>query len=176
VFLGMIGLILMSSCASVDVSTDYAENVDFSDYNTFAFYKPGIDKAEISDLDKRRILKAIENELSKKGMVKSQNPDVLISIITDAEKNVNVYQNNFGWGWGWNPFFMGGAGFNNVSTSVDGILFIDVIDEETRELVWQGMGKAYLSENREDKIERIKLIVQKILEEYPPMPKPVANQ
>jgi hypothetical protein len=109
-------------------------------------------------------------------MVKSQNPDVLISIITDAEKNVNVHQNNFGWGWGWNPFFMGGAGFNNVSTSVDGILFIDVIDEETRELVWQGMGKAYLSENREDKIERIKLIVQKILEEYPPMPKPVANQ
>lgn len=176
VFLGFIGLMLMSSCASVDVSTDYAENVDFSDYNTFAFYKPGIDKAEISDLDKRRILKAIENELSKKGMVKSQNPDVLISIITDAEKNVNVYQNNFGWGWGWNPFFMGGAGFNNVSTSVDGILFIDVIDEETRELVWQGMGKAYLSENREDKIERIKLIVQKILEEYPPMPKPVANQ
>ncbi|MDR9400545.1 MAG: DUF4136 domain-containing protein [Psychroflexus sp.] len=166
----------MSSCASVDVSTDYAENVDFSDYNTFAFYKPGIDKAEISDLDKRRILRAIENELSKKGMMKSQNPDVLISIITDAEKNVNVYQNNFGWGWGWNPFFMGGAGFNNVSTSVDGILFIDVIDEESRELVWQGMGKAYLSENREDKIERIKLIVQKILEEYPPMPKPVANQ
>lgn len=174
--LGFIGLMLMSSCASVDVSTDYAENVDFSDYNTFAFYKPGIDKAEISDLDKRRILKAIENELSKKGMVKSQNPDVLISIITDAEKNVNVYQNNFGWGWGWNPFFMGGAGFNNISTSVDGILFIDVIDEETRELVWQGMGKAYLSENREDKIERIKLIVQKILEEYPPMPKTVANQ
>jgi len=177
IIIGMMGLILISSCASVDVSTDYAENIDFSDYNSFAFYKPGIDKAKISDLDKRRILRAIENELSQKGMAKSEDPDILISIITDAEKNVNVYQNNwgYGWGFGWNPFFFGGVG-NNVSTSVDGVLFIDVIDEESRELVWQGMGKANLSQEREAKIERIKLIVQKILEEYPPMPQQKMNQ
>ena len=177
IVLGIIGLILISSCASVDVSTDYAENVDFSDYNTFAFYKPGVDKAEISDLDKRRILRAIENELTQKGMTKSDNPDVLISIITDAEKNVNVYQNNwgYGWGFGWNPYFFGGVG-NNVSTSIDGVLFIDFIDEESRELVWQGMGKAYLSQEREAKIEKIKLIVQKILEKYPPMQQEKMNQ
>ena len=177
IILGMIGLMLMSSCASVDVSTDYAENVDFSKYNTFAFYKPGIDKAEISDLDKRRILRAIEYELSQKGMAKSEDPDILISIITDAEKNVNVYQNNYGYGYGlgWNPYFFGGVG-NNVSTSVDGVLFIDFIDEENRELVWQGMGKAYLSQEREAKIEKIKLIVQKILEEYPPMQQQKMNQ
>lgn len=171
IFLGIMAVVLMISCASVDVSTDYASNVDFTKYNSFAFYKPGVDKAEISDLDKRRILRAIESELKQKGMTKSEDPDLLISIITDAEKNVNVYQNNFGygWGWGWNPYFMGGPAYNNVSTSVDGILFIDFIDEESRELVWQGMGKAYLSQERDAKIEKIKLIVQKILEEYPPM-------
>ena len=207
-FLGIIAIALMSSCASVDVSTDYASNVDFTEYNTFAFYKPGVDKAEISDLDKRRILRAIESELKQKGMTKSEDPDLLVSIITDAEKNVNVYQNNFGygwgwgwnpyflggpayknvnvyqnnfgygwgWGWGWNPYFMGGPAYSNVSTSVDGILFIDLIDEESRELVWQGMGQAILSRDREEKIEKINFIVQEIMKEYPPQKEQKMNQ
>ena len=179
-FLGIIAIALMSSCASVDVSTDYASNVDFTEYNTFAFYKPGVDKAEISDLDKRRILRAIESELKQKGMTKSDNPDLWVSIITDAEKNVNVYQNNFdygwGWGWGWNPYFMGGPAYSNVSTSVDGILFIDLIDEESRELVWQGMGQAILSRDREEKIEKINFIVQEIMKEYPPQKEQKMNQ
>jgi hypothetical protein len=177
-FLGIMAFALMSSCASVDVSTDYASNVDFSQYKSFAFYKPGVDKAEISDLDKRRILRAIESELKQKGMVKSENPDLLISIITDAEKNVNVYQNNFGygWGWGWNPYFMGGPAYSNVSTSVDGILFIDLIDEQSRELVWQGMGQAILSRDREEKIEKINFIVQEIMKAYPPQKELQMNQ
>ena len=180
IILGLMGLMLVSSCASVDVSTDYAGDADFSDYNSFAFYKPGVDKAEISDLDKKRILRAIEYELKQKGMTKTEEPDVLVSIITDAEKNVNVYQNNFGYGYGYgfgfNPFFYGGRGYNNVSTSVDGLLFIDMIDEESRELVWQGLGKAYLSKERKAKIEKIKLIVKEILAEYPPMQQQQMNQ
>ncbi len=35
----------------------------------------GIDRVEISDLDKKRILRAIERELKAKGMVPSDNPD-----------------------------------------------------------------------------------------------------
>ncbi len=47
------------SCSTVRVTTDYDAKTDFTSYKTFAFYKKGIDKAKISDLDKRRILKAI---------------------------------------------------------------------------------------------------------------------
>ncbi|MDB4402921.1 DUF4136 domain-containing protein, partial [Algibacter sp.] len=53
-------LILLSSCSSVKVAADYDKEAKFNDYKTFAFFKTGIDKAEISDLDKRRILRAIE--------------------------------------------------------------------------------------------------------------------
>ena len=59
-------LFLVASCSSVRVSSDYDTATDFSKFKTFAFYKKGIDKVEISDLDKRRILKALESELLAK--------------------------------------------------------------------------------------------------------------
>ena len=52
------------SCASIKTSFDYDVNTDFSQFKTFAFFKPGIDKAKISDLDKRRIMSSIETTLS----------------------------------------------------------------------------------------------------------------
>ena len=53
-------LFVFTSCATVRVASDYDKEANFNSYNSFAFYKPGIDKAKISDLDKKRILRAIE--------------------------------------------------------------------------------------------------------------------
>ena len=49
-------LFIVASCSSVSVNSDYDKNVDFSAYKTYAYHKAGIDKVEISDLDKRRIV------------------------------------------------------------------------------------------------------------------------
>jgi hypothetical protein len=164
----LFGLLAITSCSSVRVATDYDREIDFSNYNSFAFYKPGIDKAEVSDLDKKRILRAIQRELVAKGMVKNSNPDLLISIFTESRENVNIYQNNFGYGWGWNPYFWGPGGFNSVSTNVEGTLYIDLIDAKRNELVWQGLGTGILSLDMDKKEEKINEIVKKIMEEYPP--------
>ncbi len=163
-------VLLLTSCSSVRVSTDYDTSVNFNQYQTFAYFKPGIDKADISDLDKRRILRAIERELTAKGMQLSDNPDVLISFFTEATKRVNVYQNHYGWGghwgWGWgHPW-----AHNSVSTSTEGTLYIDIIDAKNNQLVWQGVGRAPLStsSNMERREARINEIVSKILERFPP--------
>ena len=174
-------LFVVTSCSSVRVATDYDKNANFGAYKTFAFFKSGIDKAEINDLDKRRILRAIETELLAKGFTKSENPDLLVSIFTKSNQRVDVYNNSWGmggWGWGgFGPWGMGGFygpgwgwGWNqpNVSTSVEGVLFIDLLDANKKELVWQGMGSGFLSRNMEQKEERIKEFVSKIMEKYPP--------
>ena len=44
-------LVVLTSCSSVRVVSDYDTKVDFTSYKTFAFYKKGIDKASVSDLD-----------------------------------------------------------------------------------------------------------------------------
>jgi hypothetical protein len=165
--------IIFSSCSSIKVTTDYDTKVDFNAYKTYAFYKTGIDKAEISDLDKKRILRAIEAELSILGIMKSENPDMLVSIFTKSREKVNVNQNNnygYGFGWGWNPWMWNGMNRNvNVSQFTEGTLFIDFIDKEKKELVWQGIGTGALKiQNREKKEARIKEFVKEIVSKFPP--------
>lgn len=163
-------LIAVTSCTSVRVAADYDKNADFNNYKTFAFFKTGIDKVEISDLDKRRILRAIETELIAKGFTKSENPDLLVSIFTKSRQKVNVYNNGYGYygyGWRWSPFYWGNY-YSNVSTSTEGTLYVDFIDANKKELVWQGMGTGYLTQNMEKKEARFKEFVAKIMEKYPP--------
>ncbi|MFD0863607.1 DUF4136 domain-containing protein [Sungkyunkwania multivorans] len=169
-------LVLVSSCVSVRVATDYDRQADFNEYKSFAFYKPGVDKAEISDLDKKRILRAIEAELVAKGFVKSSDPDILVSIFTKEKERVNVY-NNAGWGWGWGWGWGGpwgpwgwGGGFNSVSTTTEGSLYIDLIDADKKELIWQGKGTGNLSRSSDmnKKEARIKEFVTEIMKTYPP--------
>jgi len=171
--LALLGLIvLFSSCSTIKVTTDYDTKANFSKYKTFAFYKTGIDKAEISDLDKRRILRAIENELIAQGFTKSENPDMLVSIFTKSREKVDVNQTNlgYGWGWGWNPWIWGGMNNNvNVSQYTEGTLFIDFIDKEKKELFWQGVGTGALkTEDRAKKEERINQFVKEIISRFPP--------
>ena len=172
-------LIIVASCSSIKVYSDYDKNADFSKYKTYAFYKKGIDKVEISDLDKRRILRAIEVQLDAKGMVKSEDPDLLVNIFTKSREKIDVYNNNY---YGWYPWYYGygygyfgpgyGFGYTNVSSSTEGTLFIDLIDAKKKELVWQGIGTGLLSYSKsiEKKEAMINEFVTEIMVAYPPQP------
>lgn len=169
-------LLFISSCTSVRVLSDYDREANFNTFKTYAFYKTGIDKAQISDLDKKRILKAIDSEMNSRGFVKSDNPDILLSIFTKERQQVDVYSNYWGmgyYGWGWSPYFWGGPYHgNNVSTRTEGSLYIDVIDAKNKELVWQGRGIGTLHniKNIDKKEARIKEFVAEIMQAYPPGP------
>lgn len=170
-FVCLLFVFLLASCASVRVNTDFDKSIDFSQYKTFAYYKAGIDKVEISDLDKKRILRSVDEVMLAKGFAKSETPDLLVNIFTKEreEVNVNQFNNNwgYGWGFGWNPF--GGFGMNtSVYTQVEGTLYIDLIDAKKKEMIWQGQGDGYLTKKTSKKEERIKEFVTKILEQYPP--------
>ena len=167
-------LLIVISCSSVNVYSDYDKETDFSSFKTYAFYKKGIDKVEISDLDKKRILRAIERELKTKGMVPSDNPDLLVNIFTKSREKIDVYNNSY---YGWYPWYYGygygpgyGFGYTNVTSSTEGTLFIDLIDARKKELAWQGIGVGILSysKNIEKKEARISEIVTNIMMQYPP--------
>lgn len=172
-FLPVLLLVLLSSCSSIKVYEDFDKNVDFSQFKTYAFQKSGIDKVEISDLDKKRILRAIDAQMALKGFTKSENPDLLVNIFTKEREQVEVSQFNagwgYGWGFGWDPFMWGGN--TTVSSFVEGTLFIDLVDAKKRELVWQGQGVGVLTQNREKKEKLINEFVTKILAQYPPVKK-----
>ena len=159
--------LLVVSCSAVRVMTDYDSDTNFFEYKTFAFYKKGIDKAKISDLDKRRILKAIESELTAKGFVKSSNPDFLVSIYAKSRKKVNVDRRfNYPYDY-WYPFYYHGRDRVRITKYTEGTLFIDLIDKETKKLVWQGIGSGALrAKTGTKKEERIQLFVKEILAKF----------
>ncbi len=157
------------SCSTVRVSTDYDTKIDFNQYKTFAFYKKGIDKVDISDLDKRRILRAIESEMLAKGMKKSKNPDVIVNIFAKSAKRVQVYND---YNYFWRPWYYGPNFGTRISQYNEGTLFIDLIDNKKKELVWQGIGSGALVMNNPTKKDvRIKEFVAKIMAKYPPFSK-----
>ena len=159
----------LASCSTVKVTTDYDAKTDFTSYKTFAFYKKGIDNAKVSDLDKRRILRAIETELLAKGFTKSKNPDLLVSIFTKSRKKVTVdmsigYPNHF-----WYPTYYYGRDRIRITKQTEGTLFIDIISSKKKELLWQGIGSGALrAKTGPKKEEKIQLFVNEILSEFPP--------
>jgi hypothetical protein len=180
-------MLFLGSCSSVNVLSDYDRQTDFKSYKSYAFYKTGIDKAQISDLDKKRILRAIETEMASLGFVKSENPDLLVSIFTNERVEVDVYNGGWGYGYGpgwgypgfygsfypyyWGPGFWGPGYYgNNVSTRTEGTLYIDFIDTSKKELVWQGRGVGNLNNIKkiEKKEQRIREFVSQIMQQYPP--------
>ena len=162
---------VFTSCSTVRVLTDYDSKTDFNAYKTFAFYKKGIDKAAASDLDKRRILRAIEVELVAKGFEKSSTPDVLVSIFIKSRKRVDV-RASFGYGSAyhyWYPRYYYRGNTVDVTQHTEGTLFIDFIDATKKELIWQGIGTGALrAKTGPKKEEKIKLFVKEILLKYPP--------
>ena len=166
-------LFVFASCSSIRVNQDYDKTVDFSQYKTYAYQKSGIDKVEISDLDKKRILKAIDQQMTLKGFTKSETPDLLVNIFTKEREQVDVNQFNagfgYGWGFGWNPFMFGGN--TSVNRYTEGTLFIDLIDAKKKELIWQGEGEGTLTKNVDKKDAVIMEFVSKILAQYPPVKK-----
>ncbi len=157
------------SCSTVRVITDYDAKTDFTSYKTFAFYKKGIDKAKISDLDKRRILRAIETEMLAKGFTKSKHPDLVVNIFTKSRKMVNVnkrvgYSNQY-----WYPTDYFGRNRIQITKHTEGTLFIDLISTKNNELLWQGIGSGALrAKTGPKKEEKIQLFVNEILRNFPP--------
>ena len=164
---------ILTSCNSIRVSSDYNEEINFTEFKTYAFSKSGIDKVEINDIDKKRILRAIDVELYNKGYRKSSiEPDFLINFFTKTNKKIDYYPSNNYYGYAV-PY--GGMGhyasswYLNSFSYNEGVLFIDIIERNKNELVWQGIGKGYIYNYKPDnKNEKIKAMVNKILLQFPP--------
>ena len=171
--LPIISLLFLASCATIKVEADYDTTADFSQYKTFAFYKKGIEKVDISSLDKKRIIKAIEQEMLAKGFTLSSKPDIVVNIFAKSTKKVTVHNNTYS-NYYWQPYYYYGPyyGMNygtHVSQYDEGTLFIDFVDNKKKELIWQGVGKGALNmNNAKKKDEIVKEFVKQIIAQYPP--------
>lgn len=173
----MIFMVGLAACSSLKVSYDYDKQADFAKYKTYAFTEDAL-KLPVGDLNRDRILKAIETELAAKGMTKSDSPDALIDILVKAEEKVDATATTtptYG-GYGYGRYGYGG-GFSTTSINyneyVEGTLFVNMVDAAVQKIVWQGRATKTLDEDAsaEKREQNINTAVKQIFTKYPPAKK-----
>jgi hypothetical protein len=171
---GFLSLLTFTSCNVVNVTADYDRQADFNTYKTYSFHQKGIEKLDINDLDKRRIIAAIEQNLAAKGFIKvTSDPDLLVNLLASSTKEVDVNDNWYGYGYGPYGYYGGywGGGYPTVSEYTAGKIVIDIVDDKRNILVWQGIGSGLNLSNVSSKADRIPKAIDEILSKFPPQKK-----
>ena len=174
----MIGL----GCHTVDVRSGVEPNTDFSRYHTFNFAEPSTspDHPHLTYTNRLRILSAVIQEMAKRACRQADHPDLLFSI--DFATSVQTYDKS-------NPTVEGGSlganlsahyglmyddklGSQPVVNYTEGTLSFRAVDTKQNRLVWEGVAKGVLYQDRPDPLvqKRIREAVQAVFAKYPIKP------
>lgn len=167
-------LIVAVSCSSLKVTYDYDKQAEFAKYKTYA-YSEDSQKLPVGDLNRNRIMSAVDAELAAKGFSKSDNPDVWIDMHVRAEQKTEATATSTGPGYYGGPWRYGyGGGFStttiNYNDYIEGTLFINMVDVAKQQIVWQGRATKTLDEDAsaEKREQNINYAVKQIFTKYPP--------
>lgn len=166
------------SCATIKISSDYDQQADFTKFKTYQLTEE-TQNLQIQQLNRDRIIRAVESEMAAKGFSKSDNPDLIVDI-NIAGKEVQTAtattSGGYGYGYGYRGWGYGG-GFTtthiNYDQYIEGTMVITFVDSAVKKIVWQGTGTKTLVENLspEKREQNINYSVQQILKNYPPAKK-----
>lgn len=167
-------LLAFMACSTVKVGYDYDRQADFSKYKTYTISGETM-KMSLNQLDRDRIINAVNTEMGVKGFAKADNPDVILDIrvkgheVRTATATTSGMPYGFGYGrWGY------GGGFSttmvNYDKYIEGTIFITLVDKATEKIIWQGTGTKTMDEKAspQKREERFNDAVKQIFANYPP--------
>lgn len=162
-------LLIVASCAPIHVNYDYEKGTDFTQYKTYNYYANM--ETGLSELDTKRLFDILDERLTAKGITLSDTPDFYINI-QSSEYQENQ-RNTVGVGLGGSGRNLGGGisiGIPVGQANVNREIIIDFVDESKNGLFWQAVSESSFNPNAtpDKREERLKAIVDKILEGYPP--------
>ena len=170
---------IATTLVAQDVRYNFAQSEDFSKYKTYKWVDvKGADHA--NELTEKQIMAAIDTELAKKGLQKtdSDTADLYIDIQTalGTEKEFTSYNTGWGYGPGWRGGWYGGGStttYGSTSTIYVGQLGLDMYDSAKKELVWRGTASKTLDPKAKPEKQQKNLAkaVEKLLKNYPPKKK-----
>ncbi len=164
--------LLCGACGGLRVNYDYDKNTDFTNYRTYNYFTDM--QTGLSELDTRRLVRALDSVLQTKGIQSSEEPDFLINI---ESREFQLPQNNsVGIGLGGTGRNVGGGvsiGFPVGAPSREREIIFDFIDTRKDALFWQAVTSSNYRENASPSTREKVLneLVAKVLMRYPPAKK-----
>ncbi len=167
--------LLLAGCSSSRlISTEKADNTDFSSYQTFDFYK--VQTSGDTDSQKynesiEKLENAIAIKLQKFGyLLTKTNPDLNINIGIVIREEVQTRQTDIRTDA---PRYIGQRRYSWKSQEVEtgryreGTVTVDLVDRKQNKLVWQGVIQDVIPEKNSRLEKTIKKGVDKLFKDYP---------
>lgn len=173
----ILSAIILTSCSSsLKTTSQYDETKDFSAYKTFSFMGWTSDVRTMSKEDKTLIEQSVKKELEARGMTYSKfNGDVILSLflIIDESSHQTAYRNHYmpysGYSysvpWAWSYGYE--ATQYRQHNYRSGTLVIDMFDESTKSLTWQGVIQSKINEKPEARQYSIPRVIAAAFKKYP---------
>ena len=146
------------------VKTDYDRSANFSQYKTYSW--SGVKTKDPLVVD--RIKNAVNSTLSAKGLTQvDSGGDLTINAmeITRKQQTLDTFYNG---GFGGRRF----GGFGNATTTTEtykiGTLVVDLLDAQSKELVFRGSSSDMLSDKSDKNIKNLNKGVEKMFKHFPP--------
>lgn len=183
----LLTVLAVAGCSTINVSTDYALEQNFSQYRTYQWHPDGVKKnaaldAMGGDIFATRIKRVTEETLAGKGIWQDPDPDFYVnySVITEDRVSINTYNtyggygpgwgyHGYGYGYGYGPWGVGGSQ-TSVSYYTQGAVIIDIVDATSNQLVWRGTADSILDQSSSpiQKEQELRQAVAKMFENFPP--------
>ena len=119
-------------------------------------------------LNIRAVVKdAITKEMQSKGYQVSESPDVLVNAFVkgktkySATANTNYFGGMYYRGYGMSNTYV------DVNKSIEGTLFIDLIDVQQKTMIWEGVAEGLVNPRTETREDQINSVVGLIFKNYP---------
>jgi len=167
------------AASAQDVRYNFDKSANFSGFRTYKWVDIK-DATKLSDLGDKQVKAAVEAELAKKGLSKSESDSADLYIGYQAgvgqEKEYTSF-NSGGYGPGWygGGWYGGGGGMTTGSTSTIyiGQLAVDMYASSPKTLVWRGVASKTLDPKAkpEKQQKNLEKALAKVFKNYPPQPK-----
>ena len=159
---------LVLSCSSVKTVVNYDEKVDFTEFKSYGFTEDDLEAA-IGQNYRSTILSAVEKGLIAKGLSKSDDPDLLVNVHIKTQQ---VVEPNAASQVGYGSYGLTTANsgaYAKYDKYTEGSMFIIMADNDTKIIIWQGVGTKIVDESAtgEEREENLTKIVQGIISKYP---------
>jgi Domain of unknown function (DUF4136) len=177
-------ILAVAACASVDVRTATSPDANLSTLRTFSIMRRADPQSpSASSANDPVLVNSISNRALRADLVKGfedrgyalsdSNPDFKVAYYASTKDKLDVTYWDYGYPyyprwWGWRGGFA--ASGPTVTEYTQGTVIIDVIDPNTKELLWRGQGVANVSDNEAQYEQDLWKTVTAILDKFPRAP------
>ena len=172
--ISLLCLLIALTCTAAQaqkIKVEYDKSLDFTKFKTFALDS---NQASAKPMLRLAILAAVQDDLTKRGLTQvADNPDLYVQVYGASDSNVSFSYHDPIYGSGIPPLNYGITYWYNIPGTVTSVvvhkgeLVVDVIDANRKRLIWRGIAKDKLSDQRDKLLDQVNTAVEKLFKQYP---------